>query len=122
MSTLRATPGRLDIECEKGAGLHPSAFTWSASGSLVNLTNASAEFEIAVDGVSVYLASTATGEITLGGALGTIELDIPAEDIDAFEFTQAPYELRITLGDGSVYKLLKGTMIVSQGLIYQEGE
>ena len=118
MASIKFKPARCDIECERGAGLHPSAFTWTSGGALVDLTGASAVLELAVDGVSVYTASTATGEITLGDELGTVEIDIDVEEIDAFDFETADYELRITLSDGATYKLLRGSFIVIEGITH----
>jgi hypothetical protein len=87
-----------------------------SSATPVNLTGYSADMQIRQTISSptiLYEASTAGGEIVLGGVLGTITLTIPAVDTAAFAFTKGVYDLQLTSGGDIVTRLLQGAVTVS---------
>jgi hypothetical protein len=66
---------------------------------------------------TVYLElSTDNGGITLGGATGVIALFFNAITSAAFTFDFAVYDLRLTLANGDITKLIKGSFSVVAGV------
>ena len=51
---------------------------------------------------------TSGSEITLGGANGTIEIDIPAADTSSYDFTYGVYDLEVVDASSNVTKLMRG--------------
>jgi len=54
------------------------------------------------------------GRITLGGALGTISLDLTAEETAAIIWDRGVYDLELESGDGTVTRLLQGSFTISK--------
>lgn len=60
-------------------------------------------------------APTAGGStITLGGALGTVEVKISAEDTAAITWTSAVYDIELEAASGEVTRVLSGKLVVSR--------
>jgi hypothetical protein len=61
----------------------------------------------------LYSASTAGGQIVLGGTAGTIALTIPASDTAGFSWIRGVYDINLTSSGGIVTRLIQGNVIVS---------
>jgi hypothetical protein len=90
------------------------AITWrDPAGDPVDLTGFSAAMQIrkAYDSPDAMVSLTDGAGITLGGALGTIELAIAAADTQDLE--TGVWDLELTAGGGEVTRLLQGKAVVS---------
>ena len=99
-----------DFEIEQGANLILS-FVWKDSaGSLIDLTGYTARMQIRkTKSTSATLLSITTSDyITLGGAAGTIAVDVPAATTEALDFTSGVYDLELISSGGTVYRFLEG--------------
>jgi hypothetical protein len=93
--------------------------TWSASaipvsqgGTPVNLTGYTASLSVGTQAGFITTVSSANGLITLGGALGTVRIYIPASVSAAFVNTAPYYRLFVTVPSGDTSCLLAGTFQV----------
>lgn len=98
-----------------------------ADGTPVNLTGFSAEMIITwpawrsstriIDAGSV-LMTTGTGEITLGGALGTIDAHLDADETDAVPFAGPPVAWQMRIYSTALNKetVLSGELLVLNNL------
>lgn len=113
---LSGKAGKLDITIEQGATFNP-VLTWKdPSGVLINLTGYSARMHIREDIEDVafiHEATTANGQIALGGAAGTITFNIPAATTEAFTFDDAVYDLELEDAGGAVTRLVEGSVFLS---------
>jgi len=102
------------LTIEQGATFQ-KLFTWQDSnGDPIDLTNyTSASMEIRdtdFDGEILMTLSTDNSRITLGGALGTISLEISASDTASLDFTVGVYDIELTRNDGYVKRLVQGSV------------
>lgn len=107
--------GKYNIKVEQGATYH-QVLTWSADGSPVNLTGWTARMQVRKtlpDPAIVWSLTTENGGITLGGADGTVALDITATDTDNLPGGYAVYDLELVSPGGTVKRLLQGSFTVS---------
>lgn len=58
-------------------------------------------------------ATTENGKITLGGALGTVSVSIPATETAALTDKIGVYDLELVSGGGVVERLLRGGVTIS---------
>lgn len=103
-------PGNYTITVYQGATFS-RVFTWKdGAGSLINLTGYTARLQArsSVDSTSTLCSLTsAGGDITLGGAAGTITVVMSAATTAAI--TQSGvYDLELIDGSGNVTRLLEG--------------
>ena len=96
-------------------------FTWSASGSPVNLTGYSSRCffrDVVSDAVPlISLTSSSNAGITLGGALGTIVLlATPTQTAMLVGFQSVVYDLELTDISGNVFTLVQGTCQVIESV------
>jgi hypothetical protein len=107
--------GRYNIVCEAGATLDRTLVWKDSAGTPINLSGYSAKAMVKDEsGTSAVLLlefSTATGEITLGGALGTIHIVVPYADT-RIEIGRHLWSLEMTTGT-TVTRLVEGAFIVS---------
>jgi hypothetical protein len=93
------------------------ASTIQTDGTPWNLTNYTATMTVRPflgSTTTTLLATTANGKLTLGGALGTITLDLSAEDTT---IKAEPYVYDLVLDSGSVVtRVLEGQFIVTAGV------
>ena len=54
--------------------------------------------------------SSAAGDITLGGALGTIDIEATAEQTDLVTIRRGKWDLELTYANGDVKRILMGTL------------
>jgi hypothetical protein len=69
----------------------------------------------------LYEASTAKGNIILEGSNGGIDIVIPASDTSGFVWATGFYDLLIKDNNGTVTRLIEGTVTVKRGVSVFEG-
>ena len=104
--------GKYDFTIEQGATFKRTVTWRDANDALVNLTGATAKMQIKDRGVLVKELTNVAG-LTLGGALGTIQIAITAADTTLFDFDSADYDLEVTIS-GEVTRLLKGKVTLDK--------
>lgn len=106
--------GTYNITADQGATFS-RVLTWKDSSDVpVNLTTYTARMQvrsIASSADVVLELTTANGRITLGGALGTITLNVPAADMDDVPAGSYAYDLELVSG-GAVTRLVMGSFQV----------
>lgn len=106
--------GKLDLLVEQGT-TYSQTLTWKIDGTAVNLTGYTAKMQARTDVTSdsTILALTQASGLTLGGSLGTIRIDLTAEQTTALSPSNYVYDLEVTSGAGVVTRLVQGTFTVS---------
>jgi hypothetical protein len=103
--------GTYNMIADQGATFD-RVITWKDSnGAVINLTGYTAKMQVrtATDATtSLIELSTTNGRITLGGALGTITLNVAAADMN-FAGGVYQYDLELTSGAGVVTRLIMGS-------------
>ena len=120
MLTLCAMPAhKVPLAIEQGATFDP-VYTWmtgpKAAPSLVDLTGCQARMQIRsdIDSETVLLElTTENGGIVLGGAAGTLQIIIAAEQSAGFAWDSGVYDLEIVFADGRVVRRLSGSVLIS---------
>ena len=104
-----------DITINQGA-TYQLVVTWNVSGSPVDLTGYTAALQARynVDASTTFISLTSGSGLTLGGALGTITVDLTAAQTAALTCFYGVYDLELTAPDGTVTRLLQGTVTVSK--------
>lgn len=107
------TSAKHDIIIEQGANFKRSLIWKDENADPVNLTGYSAKMSIRKkkSDTSALLTIKDTGgspEITLGGAAGTIDIDILASNTGGLDFTWGYYDLELTDGSSNVTRILQG--------------
>jgi hypothetical protein len=89
-------------------------FRWKVDGVIMNLTGATAKMQLrrSYSTPVVFELNTANSRILLGGALGTVSLELSPEETEEIPSGNFVYDLEITTG-GVVRKLIKGTVTVT---------
>lgn len=88
----------------------------AAAAVPVNLTGCTARMQArpTVESTTVLLSlNTENGGITLGGAAGTIRLQLSATATALITWKQAVYDLELVFADGTVQRKLAGSISVS---------
>lgn len=92
-----ALAGRVDFIMEQGARWYPDLLQWlDSDGDPRSLASYAAKMQIRLNKATtsvLAVMSSAFGDITLGGANGTIQIDMSAERTDDLSFTRAFYDL-----------------------------
>ena len=82
---------------EQGARWYPNEIIWrDGDGNLVDITSYAAKLQIRAnrdDTTIIEVMSSAFGDLTLGGAAGTVQIDMSAERTIDLTFTRAVYDL-----------------------------
>jgi hypothetical protein len=109
--------GEYDLEILQGE-TYTKQFIWKDSaGTEVNLTGYTARMQVrqskASDDVLLEL-TTANGRISLGGAAGTIDLNLSATVTAAITWKRGLYDLELVASNGVVRRLLEGEVTVSK--------
>lgn len=109
--------GNYDFYIEQGATFYQQIVWKDSAGDPIDLTGYTARMQLrkTVKATDVILSlTTENGRITLGGAEGTITLEVDAEDTaDLTEFCGV-YDLEVEASDGTVTRLLQGQIEVSR--------
>jgi hypothetical protein len=102
-----------DITADQGATYSVVITYKNSNGTPINLTNYTARMQLRASYASVAAALTLTtenGRIALGGALGTITLNVAAATMETLEAKTYVYDLELV--DGStVIRLLQGLFV-----------
>ena len=109
------TPGSLDFLMPKGSTFSRT-LTWKVSGSAVNLTNYTARMQARtshISGTAVLTLTTENGKITLGGAAGTITLNLTATETAAITQQSLAYDLELVSAGGVVTRLVEGQIVLT---------
>lgn len=110
------TPAKLKFTIYQGATFR-KRLTWKApSGILIDLTGCTARMQVRseVESAEVLLElSTTNNRIILGGANGTVDLDVCDEDTAAITWDSGVWDLEIAHPDGTVTRLAQGSISVS---------
>lgn len=107
----------LNLEMQQGATFRKD-LTWQIAEAPVDLTGYTARMQVreTVDSVTSLLElTTENGYITLGGAAGTIRLEVDAVAMAALDFTAGVYDLELASGDATpfVTRLCEGAVTLS---------
>jgi hypothetical protein len=110
-------PFKQNITIVQGATLD-LLVTWRTGdpAAPVDLTGCTARMQIRekVDSVTPLVTLTTENDgIELGGALGTVRRFMDADDTAALTFKSGVYDLEIEFADGTVRRLLSGSVSVS---------
>jgi hypothetical protein len=109
-----ATAGTYNMIADQGATFSLVLTYKDSSGALVNLTGYTARMAVrtvpAADTVALSL-TTENGRVTLGGAAGTITLNVAAADMVNVDDGQYVYDLELVQGV-TVTRLVMGTFLV----------
>jgi hypothetical protein len=108
--------GLANLTCQQGATFKRT-LTWTAPNKkdLINLTGYTARMHVraTVDASeTITTLTTSNSRVTLGGALGTIDLLISATDTAALTPGQYVYDLELVSGGGEVTRLIEGNFVV----------
>jgi hypothetical protein len=107
--------GLYDITIEQGVTFLLN-LTWKDStGTPVNITGYSARMQVreTYDSEDTLVSLTSPGDITLGGALGTILITIQPAVTSALQFVEGVYDLEL-ISAGVVTRLLQGRATISR--------
>ena len=109
----------VNLYIDQGAS-YIEQFVWKTgtqvSSTPIDLTGCTARMQIreSIDSPDVLLElSTLNGGITLGTTDGLVTISIPFEDTAAMTFHKGRYDLELTKPDGTVRRLMKGSVHVS---------
>ena len=101
---------------EQGATFGKTLTLKDSSDAFINLTGyTAAEMDLRYnkdDSAEILTLTVANSRITLGGSAGTIVLSISASDTASLSVGDGVYDLKITAGDGTVFRVLEGTFSV----------
>ena len=106
--------GAYDLFIEQGA-TYDQTFTWNdGGGDPVNLTGYTTRMQIRNSVVAPTIAFDVadSGTITLGGAAGTIRVQIDATSTSEITAGSYVYDLELESGAGVVTRLLQGAVTV----------
>ncbi len=113
---MTISPGQYDITIYQGA-TYSQQFTWKdQAGTPMNLTGYSARMmaRVSVDAATPFInLTTANGGITLGGASGTITLNMSDSQTSALTVSQGIYDLELVDVAAKVIRLLEGRVLIS---------
>ena len=111
---------KVNLKIDQGASFN-KLVTWKAGTPAlpVNLTGCSARMQIRgklLDAVALLDLTTVNGGIALGGVAGTVTIIITAAQTTLFAWASAVYDLEIVYADGTVRRLLTGSVSVSPNI------
>ena len=106
--------GNYNLLIEQGA-TYDLNLTWKTSDDvLIDLTGYTAKMEIRASAESAPIITLTNGSgITLGGVLGTIDIQITATETGAFTAGEYLYDLELTSG-ATVTRLIEGKADVKE--------
>jgi tRNA threonylcarbamoyladenosine modification (KEOPS) complex Pcc1 subunit len=106
-----------DFKIEQGATFYQPLVWKDGNGALVNLTGYTARMQIrktVKSDTTILSLTTENGRITLGGAAGTILLQVSATDTAALVACCGVYDLELQASNGNVVRLLEGEIEISK--------
>jgi hypothetical protein len=108
-------PGKYNIICPQGSTFSQQ-LTYSIDATPINLTGYTARMQVREKHTSTkkdLTLTTENGGITLGGAAGTIHLDISATTTAALHAKEYVYDLELVSSSNLVMRLIEGKFIVT---------
>lgn len=108
------TPGLLDLTCPQGATF-AQVFTWKVGGAAVDLSSFTGRLQVRTrhSSPSPLVSITSNNGITLGGAAGTVTVELPTSTTTALPAGEWRYDLELEAPNGTVYRLLEGAFTVT---------
>lgn len=109
--------GTYDFEIEQGTTFNKEFIWKDVNGDPVNLSGYTARMQVrgTVSSADVLLSmTTENSRITLGGAAGTIDLDLTAADTAGITWRRGVYDLELVSSNGTVTRLLQGVITISR--------
>ena len=102
--------GRYDFVIQQGAKFQRNLTYKDSTGNVIDLSGYSARMEIREDheADSIIGLSTGNGRIVLGGALGTIQLNLTSAETLSLDFDVAEYDLFLVSPAGEETMILSG--------------
>jgi len=100
---------------EQGATFKHTLTLKDSAGSLINLTGFSSEMDLRRnqdDSSEVLTLTVANNRLTMGGAAGTIVLEISASDTSSMSVGDGVYDIKLTDSNGKIDRILEGTFSV----------
>lgn len=97
---------------EQGATFKHVLTLKDPNGTVINLGGYSAEMDLRKnqdDTNEVITLTVANGRIAMGGAAGTITLEVSASDTSALQVGDGVYDIDLTDASGKVDRILDGT-------------
>ena len=112
------TAGKHDIIIEQGSSFKRTFIWKDSAGDPVNITGYSAAMMIKnrksdASGAAIFNKTNANGEIDLGGANGTITINIAGGDTASMDFDWAYWDIELTSG-ADITRLLEGKVRLSK--------
>lgn len=106
-------PGDLDLRMYQGATFR-YVLTWLEDDVPKNLTSYTARMQVRehINAATTILSISTDDDITLGGAAGTITIEVAASDTDDINPGLYVYDLELVTGS-TVTRLVEGTFMVS---------
>lgn len=113
------TAARWNLVIEQGADFQVD-LTWTADGTPVDLTGYTGAMDVRrwyaeSDGQTVLTAETTggggNGFMVLGGALGTIQIRVPAANTQSVAGGDYVYDVEVVSGSGTVYRVVEGVAV-----------
>ena len=95
-------------------------FIWKDSnGNAINNTGYSAamQFKEKLDSDANFLSLSSGTEITLGGSNGVIDILVDQTVLEAITARSGYYDLVMTSGSGTPYKILYGPVTIDKGVV-----
>lgn len=108
-------PGELNLTIYQGSTFYLVITITDENSDPVDFTGCSAAMTVKAGTIAVIELTTDNGRITLGGAAGTITLEIDAEDTAELLPANCKYDLVVTCGD-FVTPYLAGLLNVREGV------
>lgn len=112
---MAAIASEYDFTADQGATFG-TVLTWKdGNGTAINLTGYTARMQVRADydaTEKVLELTTANGRITLGGAAGTITLNVAASVMGAVNYGKYVYDIEVISGSGEVTRLLMGNFTI----------
>ena len=108
---------KLNLKVDQGATFS-KVVVWKTGtpAAVVNLTGCTARMQVRnklTDPVVLLELTTANGGIALGGAAGTVTINLSATQTAAIAWVTAVYDMEIIYSNGVVRRLLAGSVAVS---------
>lgn len=106
-----------DFTIEQGT-THRMSFLWEDSdGVAINLTDYTARMQArkAFNAEEVLIsATTENGMVALIPATGEVQIELPESITTTFSWSQALYDLELVSDDGTVTRLVQGSITISR--------
>lgn len=109
---------KLNLKIDQGATF-TQLVTWKtgpAPGTAVDLTGCTARMHArakVADALTLLNLTTTNGGLVLGGAAGTVTINLTDEQTTLLAWKSAVYDLEIEFPDGTVKRLMRGSISVS---------